>query len=1186
MGAKAGNFPWLLLILAVFLAPVLVASPGFSPFPNENEYVWCFAKRTLPARLGSDISGAGIASLQVFPAYEIRGECGTGVPLESYSECRRLSFHLADLRADWKNALDYSNSQDIWTGFSSINNAEAAVLKYSQALSSARDLDDAIISEIDSLGLKKISGLVGESGNGETFLSIHSARSLSRQSREIERDLSDARLFHSQIISYYSAFRGFSENLHASYIFRTNCSALANWSLFECSSPGWALVNIACAGNPVSCVLATDCEATVSNNITSLRAYLPDFGYFWDKNRGERISSSLKGYSEYSELYLKAEKIYAEKLEDSEVLSRQVGNLLSEARSERLGEIPTILQFGISRGFGESEASFYESGNISERIAFSERTLRRFSEGIGSLPGKGLGERTIVLEELREELLSAKMALEGAIRHSSLIERNLDGLVPEDKLEEFLYLPAGLRILSKQALVEKERDQFEGLFEVACAPRGTKFPELSLGGLEREGEGLSPEKCTNSPTNEALLFALSEEYEARVNGLRWQARLLSGGGEESLHPIEKYEFLASNGWISAKNAWGFLSLAEREYSRAISISPSNWKFSFSEELVRPLVSNRESYSRIYGEVKPPVGFFGRPFSRETFSSSFSARTGQYTPAQLREIWTVGDCAISSSPAGPRAIEFSSECETSSDAANFLFERNLGIVAESRETYSSEASTSEEYSAFRKYSLDCKESPPSGEIAIDTGLVLPEDRVSVEGAGFFSDKGRVFVLANCSDSGKTTEARIKYSNPIEVSLLFGAPGRATISARNLLGISLKNAKVFFALPKNSSPIFVGGREAYPSAEGFSFYEVDLLPGEAKSSEISFSGSSEYLPPVCPFCCGLEGRFNSLPKEKQAEAASSLPKAIDNYGLLSLAPNREKVSKLACGNSFREALLLSDALVLSERESREKAVCLEISSSAVSDRRAISVLKSRTESLRTLRKKFPFGNFEDSPDLSKAALLVSEAERDCNETKLSEAEAEIENASTRADLAMESAALWAYSEFSESKLGPEITGEIVSSVERKVGNRTRILFSGKRLNLPDSPLPSEYSAIISAVVAASGEIAPSSELARRAHEAVSIADRLEGKSSSGVIYLEKAKKAVLEGRLLDGYFLGHYSAILSEKDASVRTDSGTRALKIGVALFSIALAAGIIFAGKSRNRRKSKELKGDSLFGEIR
>ncbi len=1185
MGVKPGNLPWL-LILAVFLAQTLMAGPGFSPFPNENEYVWCFAKRTLPARLGSDISGAGITSLHTFPAYEIRGECGTGVPFESYSECRRLSFHLADLRADWKNALDYSNSRDIWTGFSSINNAEAAVLKYSQALSSARDLDDAILSEIDSLGLKKISGLVGESGKGETFLSIHSTLSLSRQSREIERDLSDARLFHSQIISYYSAFRGFSENLHASYIFRTNCSALANWSLFECSSPGWALLNIACAGNPVSCVLATDCEATVSNNITSLRAYLPDFGYFWDKNRGERISSALWRYSEYSELYLKAEKIYAEKLEDSFLLSRQVEKLLSEARSERLGEIPAILQFGISRGFGESEASFYESGNISERIALSERALHRFSDGISSLSGKSLGERIISLDELRAELLSAKQALESAIRHSSMIERNLDELVPEDKLREFLYLPAGLRILSKQALVENERGQFMGLFEVACAPRGTKFPEFSINGIEREGEGLSPEKCASSPTNEALLLALSEEYEARVNGLRWQARLIAGEDEGILESIRKYEFLASNGWISAKNAWGFLSLAEREYSRAISLSPSTWKFSFSEELVRPLVSNREIYSRIYGDVRPPEGFFGKQVSRETFFSAFSARTGKYSPAHLRELWAVGGCAISSSQAGPRTIDFSFECETSRDTANFLFERSLGIVAESRETYSSEATTSEEYSAVRKYSLDCNEIPTSREIAINTGLVLPEDRVSVEGAGFFSDKGSVFVLANCSDSGKTIEARVKYSNPIEVSLLFGAPGKATLSARNLLGIPLKNAKIFFALPKNSSKIFVGGVETYPSAEGISFYEVDLSPGEAKSVEVSFSGASEYLPPDCPFCCGLEGRFNSLPKEKQAEAVNSLPKTIDNYLLLSLAPNREKVSKLACRNSFREALLLSDALILSEREAREKEVCLEISSSAISDRRAISALKSRTEGLRILRKKFPFGNFEDAPDLSKAALLVSEAERDCNETTLSEAEEEIERASTRADLAIESAALWAHSEFSESVLGPEITGKIVSAVERKVGNRTRTLFSGRRLKLPETPIPSEYGAIINSVVAASGEIAPSSELARQAHEAVSNADRLGEKSTAGILYLEKAKKAVVENRLLDGYFLGHYSAILSENDASVRTASGNRALKIGVALFSIALAAGIIFAGKSRNRRKSKELKGDSLFGEIR
>lgn len=1182
MGAYAGKFHWLLLF-SLFLALCI----GFSPFPTENEYVWCFAKRTLPARLGSDISGAGITSLQTFPAYEIRGECGTGVPLESYSECRRLSFHLADLRADWKKALAYSGPKDIWTGFSSINNAEAAVLKYSQALSSAKDLDDAILSEIDSEGLKKISGIVGESAGKETFLSIHSALSLSRRAKEIERDLSDARLFHSQILSYYSGFRRFSENLHASHIFKTNCSALSNWSLFECSSPGWVLVNIACAKDPASCVLATDCEATVANNITNLRAYLPDFGYFWDKNRGERISSSLRSYSEYSELHLKAEKLYAEKLEDSLLLSRQVGNLLSEARSERLGEIPVRLQFGISRGTGESEASLYESGNISESLAFSEKAVDRFSAGLGSLSGKGLGERIVALEELRAELSSAKRALEGAIRYASLIEKDLDGQLPEDKLEEFLYFPTGLRIISKQAQVESAKGELKGLLEVACAPKGTKFPELSIRGLEREGEGLSPEKCANSQSDENILLALSEEYEARVNGLRWQARLLAGEDEGILESIGKYEFLASNGWISAENAWGFLSLAEREYTKAISSSAPIWKVSFSEEPILPIVSGRESYSRIYGEVKPPEGLFGRPVSRDAFSSSFYAKTGQNTKAQsLREIWTVGGCAISASPVGPRTIEFVSECETSSDTASFLFERSLGILAESVETYSSENSTSEEYSAVRKYSLSCSDGLPSREIAIDTGIVLPEDRVSVEGAGFFSEKGRVFVLANCSDSGTAIGARIIYSNPVEVALSFGSPGKATISATNLLGIPLKKAKVFFALPKNSSSIFVGGREAYPSAEGVSFYEVDLSPGETKSTELSFLSASEYLPPDCPFCCGLGGRFNSLPKEKQAEAASSLPKAVESYALLSFVPNREKVAKLACADLFREALLLSEELVLSEIESKDKSACRETASHAVSDRRALSALKERTEGLRTMRKKFPFGNFEDAPDFSRAILLVSEAERDCNKTLLSQAEAEIELASTKSDLAIESAALWAYSEFSESSLGPEITGEIISAVERRVGNRTRLLFSGKKLPLPEAPLPSEYSAIINSVVAASGEIAPASELARRAHEAVSTADGLEGKSASGVIYLEKAKKAVLEDRLLDGYFLGHYSAILSENEEKSSENKLSGALKIAVALFSIALAAGIIFAGKARKRRKPGELKGDSLFGEIR
>ncbi|MFH0961947.1 MAG: hypothetical protein V1820_04655 [archaeon] len=1170
MGDVSAGLKKFVVLLA--LLAVLVIFPARASFPLENQYVWCFAKRTLPLRLRSDIQSSGISLTDKFPPTELRISCSPSRG-DSYRECLRLSSHLFDLSSNWRSAVLYSKSGNLWEGISSISLAEAAALKYGYAISSAEELESLVFSEMNTSGLWKLSGKLGEStSGGYTALSLYSGLSEDIASGKFVRERSDNERFLSQIRGYYSKFISFARENHQGYLFAKNCSQYSAWSIFECSTSSWALVNLACAGNFSACVFATDCEATISNNVSSIAASLPSFPGYWERNPGSSIKDSSEKYLAYSEFVLRVKTLENGLISEIDSLSREVSKKAGALRRAEVQKIPIGLVFSeISAGRSAQAYSRIDFLNFSLAVSLADSEVSSAAEGLAGLSKKPAFERITGLEETRKKLGEqlASLALVGEL--AERIERNFDANLPLETSLSVSALPAGQRILLKSIFSGTISSDTEALREVACAPTIRAFPEHPLGPFPRRGEGLSASICRGEAPREEIFRALDEKYSEQVNRKRNEILELVSVLPESdlVAEFGTYEFLPRNGWISAETSWGFLSSLDGLYSRILEDSSQAPRVDFEESLIFPVIANRNSVSRLYGTISGP----SVSGTAETTALKFPGNV----PAEVS--WVEGGEIKSVSPASGRLfIDYE---KGTLSTLSFLIERNLGKLASATETYSSESVTSGAYSISKKYALACSSSGYPEDFLVGTGTILPEDGLTVSGVEYSFLGGELFLRGSCDES--LLAANISYNNPISMELSENPKG-FSVSATNALKLNLPKVFLYVPLPPNSTEISVDGAPSFQLPDGTVRMETSFSAGETKTFEIAFlSGPGAGQLPDCPFCCNIGGR--TLSSVQIAEANYAIPLLVGEYQKLSES-ERAQVSALACQDLFSQALDSARKLI-SERARTEKQACAKISASSVSDRRILSVMKSSAEKLALLRKKYPWAPFENPPELSGTLVKVSEAEKDCNETLLAEAESEIKNARAGLDSALASAAIWAHSEFGNGSFSAGITlpAEVIQTVEGRIGNRTRLALSGVNLLIFEIPSEGEYEKYVELILS-SKSLVSFLETEGNAREAIALAEKFspEAASEEGR-YLSLAKDSLSNGRVLDGLYAGHYSAILSERAGKTASGSSKTLAKILAVALSVSLAGAVIFLGSRRKGKKGKK-EDDGIFGEIR
>jgi hypothetical protein len=1049
-----------------------------------------------------------------------------------------------------------------------MNGAAASVTAYDNAILRSIEMDGAILSEMEESGIWKLSGELGES-EGLTAASLQSVLSDGAWRIKAETARSENVRFLGRLAGYFSQYEKFAREANESYIFRTNCSRLANWSLFECSADSWLTVSAVCMSHLQTCAEATDCQATISYNVTKLRADPPDFSEYWKKAAEiSPLPDSFSRYGAYSVFSKRAAVLEGELRQSIISQSESVLSRAGEAKRSGLAGIPVpvLVDFFSARKGGALAVGRAEYLNFSRTISYSEDAATLSSRKMSALANLSLSERVLALKELKNSLDEAAFSIDAVFSIAKELEIYLDGRISVRQAEALAVLPQSERIMRKAALVSLSEDS-DSLSLVASSPTFREFQNLSVLGLSRWGEGL--EGIWSG--REEILLALDERYGRGVNSKREE--ILSRQSSLSaadLAEFRKYEFLAPGGWIYARNAWGFLSLLEREYSdilsRAGRIVPIQ---DLEERLVQPVTANGKATVGLDGTIQNPSAV---PID----SAQFEFGAAKVVSGKLDLLWSDGGTISSISSGRDGSFSLTASVPPFS-TLSFSAEQEIPPLVRAVRVSSVESSSSDEYSLSERFEVFCGASF-SGGFLLPIETVLPRDALLVStDAPFFSISENGLVLsAECP--ADSISVNLTYLRPILLEYS-GIPGGLSVRATNRLAFPLSNSLVNIPLPENSSGITLDGEEVFQMADGTVGKRVSLGAGEARTLLVKFSAGASSSP-TCEFCCGIEERFSSLPAEKRAEIQRHLPSLISEAAKLT-GDEILPVEKLACQDKILDALDLTRKTIAGRQKISDKN-CAKISSMAATDRRMIGILKARADKILLLKSRFPSADFSPPPDLSLVSMDVLAAEQECDEWKIISAEEDLSAARNRTADSLAEAASWAYGFFSTNySLSLSLPISVTSAVEKKIGTKLRELAP---IPLPpEPPSPDEYEVLIDSVLA--GKFDGGKKLVSIEEEAKGLLDNLDPGEvpPAAITYLNFGKAALSEGRLLDGLYAGHYAAILADEEKSASSSRNSTIAKIVAVVFSLLLAGAVIFY-----KGRGKKPKGDDsdIFGEIK
>lgn len=1142
---------------AAFILLFAIILPAAAYFPSEYDYIWCFGKNTFPARLAADSSSAGLG-LPVPAVLETSSYSCPPTSTESYYYCRRALSGIDDARSDWKySAGQLGKTKSVWAQVEAVNNAESSVISYQVALADILRMQDNILAELRSEGLPGISGLVGLH-SGYTPATLEAALADPAAGSRAREAAANAERMRGILAGYYNQYATLARNINTGLVLGSNCSRLANWSMFECSESSWIVISAVCMGSFTTCAAATDCQATVSYNLSKLATTPADYRGFWERESLiDPVPEAIARYASYSSALAKATELeagYRQKL--AEGISCARGNL-SAMRQAGIFDLPKEVIFAYlisSEGRGltatTAEADFLNLTSLAiragERIASAEFVTAQRNGTIS--------ERVLSLKSSLDSLGEAEFELAEARRIAAGIDGFLAGRAGRTNYSLYSSMDSGERAEALSSFWGY--GNFSGLARAACAERGAPFPD------GRTGEGLS---CSGRETDRELLLALDSMYSASVNGGRQNVLSILN----LLDPSERrdalaYESFAQSDWISAERAWGRMAFLDSFYSGIVSKyagSAPSMSAELSEQLA---VANLNRIVTVGGSITNPLPF---PVPARDFYSETGLPAGKIDllwsqgngTVGSAEILSDGRLRISASIGGSARMDFSASA-------------TLPPAATATESSSFETVTSDSYKVSEEYNIAC--SPGfSGEFLLPIRTSLPSERLVVLSASphSFGPDGASLHL-RCPVA--SASANLSYLRPITLSYT-DISGGYVAKATNTLSFPIEP---FVILPAaaESQKATVNGKE-YPVLPDSSVQVRDsFAAGETKEYSVRLNSSSASVPD-CPFCCGLAARAQSLSKARLAEAQRLLPLIIRNAEILS-ADEISRIEALLCADRITDALDLSESLVAKKSQAESKQ-CEALASRAAIDRRLLSVLKTDAESLALLRKRFPSADFSDPPSLSEAESLVNSASRDCNSTGISLAEERIETLRAAADSSFSSAAAWAQGFFSSKySLSLTLPNDVVAEVEGRIGNGTRLAASGY-ISSPDGLSGLDSRAVVSRVLA--GGENSKRNLQSLADEAQRLLLGRDGPDEAGT-YSEIGKAALAEGRLLDGLYAGHYAAILSERAAGKDGSSAAFLAKAAAVAVALALAVAVIFYKEKRKGKKGEE----NIFGEIR
>ncbi len=1180
-------------IAAVFIAIVLLPALAAPSFPTESEYVWCFARTAMPGKLSADISASGLAQADKNAAALLApaGYRSPAIDDPAYVKYLDAILLLEGAHSSWKAGVAKASlSGDRWALVSSLNSAVASVEGYGESVAASRRLDGAILSSLDAAGLPRLSGELGESeGLTASVLRAQLSDSAALDSRAADA-LGRVDGFLSSAGSYFAQLRDFARDSNSSYLFSKNCTRLANWSLFECSAESWLVVNIVCASDFGTCVDATDCQATISHNLSRLKTSPPNFASFWSSAREvSPLPASFSRYKAYSGFLYNARVLEARLAGEKAALSAGLDALALDALSEELGVVdPDIVLDFLSSSPPSAAKATGRAGflNFSASIADAQvASAAPWRDAESSYYSRILGLKSDIsaLKEAQDEIRST-------LSLADAIEAGMDSRLAPQKILEYSRLTRGRRIAAKAADLSLSAEGDE-IFLVATSPPSRSFPESVLGGIARRGEGVS---VPQGAGRFEIFSALEDRYSASVNLKRQEilARL-SDLSDSDRAKFAGYDFLAGpDGWVSPRTAWGFMSLLDSEYSGMLSRARQGDPFVFAQAvLAAPVAAGKPAFYRVFGTIAN-----GGP--SEIVSSQRIAFQAPGLPAagegRFSVVWSEGGGALDSlASLGGGSAEARARIGPFS-SVRFEAEGEFPSPVSSSVASDFERVTSEEYSRQISSNIAC--SPGfSGDIAVPFANRLPLDSLVVQASSpggrrefRVSPDGAITVSDTCQAGPHSLDVSLSYPRPVLLSYE-ETPAGYLVLATNRLSFPLGGLTLEIQLPENASRVYIDGARLFPRADWTISVPRSLGPGETERLEVSFErGAREASPlPECAFCCAISARSLAWPEAKETEAMRYLPELVSAASLLAedeLAP----VSALACADDFYGALSLSRKIA-TDRLKRDGAACANASSSAVSARRLLAVLSDESGKLAALKSRFPSSPFRLPPNVSPAKLDVLEAERTCNATLMGRAEEALASVRDETRSSLSAAARWAYDFFGASySANLSLPANVGASVEAKVGDGFRKRAESLAQAGAGLPEPSDETSerIVDAILANKADFSAKalSSLESEAGAAVAESSRLSSGHPEAQYYSSLGKESLSQRRLLDGYYAAQYSLILSAGKAASASSSRSMALKALAVAISLVMVGAVVFYKERKNRgRPPKE---DNFFGEVR